>query len=243
MIGEAMTWAATRAILGLGLLLAASGCAPAPAADRDQKMIEQCEDFIKGKLVAPSTYKRISVTVGIPDEATGRQTVFINYDANNSYNTPIRGLEQCDFPYGPEERKIRPLTDIERKVLADSRAEDARRNAELGIEPTDPECCMPARPAALPTRPVQAVKESAAAAPLDNEAEPMDGLTEEATADTPQSLCWQDYCPCDPPQGGMDEMLCRRLRAGLPVDDEMMSAGAGFRDAREQMDELESGSE
>lgn len=55
----------------------------------------------------------------------------------------------------------------------------------------------------------------------------------------PVELCWQDYCPCDPPQGGMDQMLCRRLRAGLPVDDEMMSAGAGFRDARQQMEEFE----
>lgn len=243
MIGETMAWTAIRAALGLSLVLAAAGCAPAPAADRDQKMIEQCENFIKGKLVAPSTYKRISVTVGIPDEAAGRQTVFINYDANNSYNTPIRGLEQCDFPYGPEERKIRPLTDIERKVVADSRADEARRNAELGIEPSDPECCMPERPVILsPAKPPAAAK--AEQPPIDvAETEPMDGLTEEATADAPQSLCWQDYCPCEPPQGGMDEMLCRRLRAGLPVDDEMMSAGAGFRDAREQMDELESGSE
>ncbi len=34
-------------------------------------------------------------------------------------------------------------------------------------------------------------------------------------------------------------MLCRRLRAGLPVDDEMMSAGAGLRDAREQLEQWE----
>jgi hypothetical protein len=55
----------------------------------------------------------------------------------------------------------------------------------------------------------------------------------------PPSLCWQDYCPCEPPQGGPDQMLCRRLRAGLPVDDELMSAGAGLRDAREQLEQWE----
>lgn len=208
-------------------------------------MIEQCEEFIKDKLIAPSTYKRISVTVGIPDEAEARQTVFINYDSNNSYNTPIRGLEQCDFPYGPEERKVRPLTEFERKAVAESRVEDSRRNAEFGIEPSDPACCMPARAAALsPVKPAPAATKPAATPPADvADTEPMDGFTGEAAADPPQSLCWQDYCPCEPPQGGMDEMLCRRLRAGLPVDDEMMSAGAGFRDAREQMDELDTGGE
>lgn len=56
---------------------------------------------------------------------------------------------------------------------------------------------------------------------------------------TPQSLCWQDYCPCEPPQGGPDEFLCRRLRAGLPVDDEQLSIGAGMRDARRQIDEFD----
>lgn len=51
-------------------------------------------------------------------------------------------------------------------------------------------------------------------------------------------MCWQDYCPCDPPQGGPDKFLCQRLRAGLPVDDEQMSGAAGLREARRQIDEF-----
>ena len=55
----------------------------------------------------------------------------------------------------------------------------------------------------------------------------------------PADLCWQDYCPCDPPQGGPDQMICRNLKAGIPVEDEMMSIAAGMRDARRQIKEFE----
>lgn len=55
----------------------------------------------------------------------------------------------------------------------------------------------------------------------------------------PADMCWQGYCPCDPPQGGPDSFLCDRLRAGLPVDDEQMSIGSGMREARRQIDEFE----
>ena len=57
----------------------------------------------------------------------------------------------------------------------------------------------------------------------------------------PVSLCWMDYCPCDtsdPDYGGSDPILCRRLRAGLPVEPELMSIGAGGRDARKQLREF-----
>lgn len=55
----------------------------------------------------------------------------------------------------------------------------------------------------------------------------------------PADLCWQDYCPCEPPQGGPDEFVCRRLRAGLHVDEEQLSLAAGMRDARQQMADWE----
>jgi hypothetical protein len=53
------------------------------------------------------------------------------------------------------------------------------------------------------------------------------------------NMCWQNYCPCDPPQGGPDKFYCDRLKAGLPVDDEQMSLGSGARDARKQMADFE----
>ena len=51
------------------------------------------------------------------------------------------------------------------------------------------------------------------------------------------NLCWQDYCPCEPGQDGegMEASLCRNLKAGIHVDDEVMAAAAMARDARRQI--------
>jgi hypothetical protein len=37
----------------------------------------------------------------------------------------------------------------------------------------------------------------------------------------------------------MDSTLCRNLKGGLPMDEEMMALGAGMRDARKELDEFE----
>jgi hypothetical protein len=200
-------------------------------------MIEECERWAQAKLVAPSTYKRISVTVGIPDEKTQRQDVFISYDAANSYGTPIRQLEHCQFPYGPNEAKIRPLTQYERKAIAQTGDEDAASALDLELGKSEPECCMPASTPTAPPEPTPPPKPAAepkpakAAAPR---AEPAAAVEKAA----PPDLCWQDYCPFEPPQGGPDKGICRQLRAGIAVDDQMMSAGAMMRDARAQMDDF-----
>jgi hypothetical protein len=56
-----------------------------------------------------------------------------------------------------------------------------------------------------------------------------------------RSLCWQDYCPCQPGQDGqgMEATLCRNLKAGVPVDDDIMAVAAGMRDARQQIRDFE----
>ena len=51
-------------------------------------------------------------------------------------------------------------------------------------------------------------------------------------------LCWEGYCPCKPPQGGPDQLLCDQLRMGK-VDPEMLSAGKSMRDVRRQIDEYQ----
>jgi hypothetical protein len=53
------------------------------------------------------------------------------------------------------------------------------------------------------------------------------------------NLCWQDYCPCEPPQGGADAMLCRQLKDGQNVDGEVLAGASGMRDVRKQMKEYE----
>jgi hypothetical protein len=57
--------------------------------------------------------------------------------------------------------------------------------------------------------------------------------------DSSPNLCWQDYCPCEPPQGGADAMLCRKLRAGQSVPGDIMAAASGMRDVRAQLKDHE----
>jgi hypothetical protein len=140
--------ATARAALAIavGATLSLAGCGPSPSVAREREMVAQCEAWLQAKLVAPSTYKQIRVTVGIPDEKTQRQDVFVTYDAANSFGTPIRGLEHCQFPYGAEEAKVRPLTPSERNVMAESRKEEAPLSS-LDVSPSEPGCCMPLAPA------------------------------------------------------------------------------------------------
>ena len=51
----------------------------------------------------------------------------------------------------------------------------------------------------------------------------------------PLDLCYKDYCPCEPPQGGPDMQACDMLQAGIPVDARMMIAGRAMREARRQI--------
>lgn len=50
-------------------------------------------------------------------------------------------------------------------------------------------------------------------------------------------MCFKDYCPCDPPQGGPDTVICDQLEQGIPVDIQLMIGGRGMREARRQMAE------
>lgn len=63
----------------------------------------------------------------------------------------------------------------------------------------------------------------------------------EGIADEPaQDMCWADYCPCDqsdPDYGYADIPICRNLRMGVSVDDQMFSVGAASRDARKAIRE------
>lgn len=73
------------AILLAGLLSCAQVASP----------VSKCEAVLLGGLKTPASYKRLDDTVG-PIE-NGRQSVFITYDAVNSYNAPIRSVFACDY--------------------------------------------------------------------------------------------------------------------------------------------------
>ena len=49
-----------------------------------------CEAALKSTLKAPKTYERVSA------DLTGR-SVYLTYDAVNSFNAPLRGKHKCDF--------------------------------------------------------------------------------------------------------------------------------------------------
>ncbi|WP_373487473.1 hypothetical protein [Blastomonas sp.] len=52
----------------------------------------------------------------------------------------------------------------------------------------------------------------------------------------PLDLCFKDYCPCEPPQGGPDMLLCDMLETGQPVDEQMLISGRAMREVRRQLD-------
>lgn len=54
----------------------------------------------------------------------------------------------------------------------------------------------------------------------------------------PPNLCWESYCPCNPPQGGPDQLLCDQLRIGK-VEPEMLSVGKSMREVRRQIAETD----
>lgn len=124
---------------GLAALILMAGCAGEGAPSNEEKLIAECEQWLKERLRAPSSYKRVSATAAIPDEAESRQSVFIEYDAVNAFNAPLREIAQCDFPYGPEEAKLRPITSHERNAIAETEA----LFPDLGDNGlSEPDCCM-----------------------------------------------------------------------------------------------------
>ena len=48
------------------------------------------------------------------------------------------------------------------------------------------------------------------------------------------SMCWEGYCPCKPPQGGPDQLLCDQLRMGN-VDPQLLSVGKSMRATRREI--------
>lgn len=104
------------------LFLASAGCAP------KQEAVEQCESLLKEGLKAPSSYTRVEVFQALRHGDT--QSVFIDYDAVNSYNAPLRGKFWCVYDYKAKtasEGSVSPDIDpIEADAKAGSHIADKR---------------------------------------------------------------------------------------------------------------------
>lgn len=62
--------------------------------------VPECESYIAEKLLAPSTYRRVSASsTVIPDGKQGAYlSVLIAYDARNAFGVPIRERQSCSWP-------------------------------------------------------------------------------------------------------------------------------------------------
>lgn len=108
--------------------------------------------------------------------------------------------------------------------------------ASCGAEPETDEPNASDTAAATPTPvaispPIPAAAERIAA---DTALEPSDAPSIDS-AQEPTASCWADYCPCDesdPDYGFADVPICRNLKMGVAVDDDIMAGAAVSRDAR-----------
>ncbi|WP_156313493.1 hypothetical protein [Erythrobacter sp. SG61-1L] len=63
------------------------------------RAVTACEDEIKNGLKAPSTYERIkSSSYRFDDDENPHVSVTIEYDAKNSFGTPLRSTAFCEVP-------------------------------------------------------------------------------------------------------------------------------------------------
>lgn len=75
-----------RALITVGLLLALGGCA-------DSFNLGKCDTAIKATLKTPASYKRVST-----EGSAG--SYWIEYDAVNLFNAPVRGAGRCTIVAG-----------------------------------------------------------------------------------------------------------------------------------------------
>jgi hypothetical protein len=80
-----------RRLAAIAAAVAMTGC------DQKPQAVQQCEALLLPTLKAPSTYKLVEHLVSLPNKKTGKQDVFLTYDAANTYNAPIRGQFWCVF--------------------------------------------------------------------------------------------------------------------------------------------------
>ncbi len=86
-----MSRAGKAAIFAVGAVVLLSGCGERSEAVKD------CEQRILMKLRSPATYKAVSINEFPPLGDEPLYQVFINYDADNAFGVPIRGIEQCKY--------------------------------------------------------------------------------------------------------------------------------------------------
>ena len=189
-----------------------------------QPEIDDCEAQIVAKLRSPSTYKRVRAdSLIMSDQSPPEIWATVEYDAANAYGTPIRDHQICRYPIvDGRADTAHPINDDAPLALSEGGDEtfDIDAVAPVTAEATDKDLADP-----TPTK-------------SEGPSEDLDGYTTLDDTGTPIDMCYKDYCPCEPPQDGMDSLLCDQLEERREVSIDMMIAGRGMREARRQMDEI-----
>ncbi|MFO1256258.1 MAG: hypothetical protein U1E37_11420 [Sphingomonadaceae bacterium] len=206
---------------GLAILVSLAGCDAILSPE-----IEDCEQQLLRELRAPATYNRIKSDTTVMDHLKPPEFwVSIKYDAANAFGTPIRGEKICRYALVEGRADLNRPIDVGAPLAGlDSPAKDIR-SAPVGKDGSS-----------IPDVP-QPSEQPAPAAPV----RPKLGSDENAGRDKPVAaaeLCWEGYCPCDPPQGGPDQLLCDALRRG-DADPKMLSVGKSMRETRRQIGEYQ----
>ncbi len=169
-----------RGLLSLLAVYGLAGCG-------DRPEISQCEQYVLGKLKAPSTYKRIAASgMGVPYPKPKQYTVTVEYDAANSFGVPIRETQVCVFPLSgdrPDTSKYIDFDGVFRRSAQDA-ANEIERNVGRSISKEGS------------SAPGQAGKPRQ---------EPKPEV----------SVCYGDYCPCGKPEDALDRFNCGRIKDGL----------------------------
>lgn len=214
--------ASVRRLVLVATALILTGCA------RSSPQIEACEQSLKWSLKTPDSYKRINASgIKIPDHKPPYYSVSIEYDAANVYGTLIRETKLCAFKL---DASGAPTTDeISLSDLFSGAADDLEKAADAALEDASKGAAGVGGTAKA---------EAADIADLDAEMNEPEVEPRPIEQQYPGN-CYKDYCPCEPPQGGPDQLICDRLEEGLSVDVEMMINGRALREARRQLEEFE----
>ena len=204
---------------GWAMLLAGCDALQDPA-------VKDCEASIVAGLRAPSTYKRITASSSaMTDLAPQQLWVSVEYDAANAYGTPIRDRRTCKYRWKQGEG-----ADLAQRLPDDApiRYADAKRQAEWEKEMSGYGVDTAAHDAQAAATDAAEAAAAAASAAAKSAAITEHEIAEE---DAGAARCWQGYCPCDE-TNSISTLLCRNLRGGVEVSDELMAAGAAQRDAQ-----------
>lgn len=123
-------------------LLALSGCNALSAPE-----IQDCENYVQGKLRSPSTYKRISADSTImTDQKPPQVWAEVVYDAANAYGTPIRDTQICKYPLVNGRADLSQYIDHDRLLMnaADSQLESD--TAQAAAPATASQSAAPKKP-------------------------------------------------------------------------------------------------